>query len=113
MKKEFIKRLIITYFVAMIYPVFKGVTEHSLLPITDSTFIMSLILLAFGLINNIGRLGAFDSTIYMFKRNFQHYDKSYQVYLADVKEKKKDSFNYPLFLGILLLITSIVVNLFI
>lgn len=113
MKKEHLKRLAIIYVIAMIYPIFKGIKENSLMPVSDSTFIMSLTLLIFGLLSHVGRLGAFDSTIYIFKRNFKHYEKTYDVYLEDIKEKKKDSFNYPLFLGILLLITAIVTNFFI
>lgn len=112
-RKNQIKRLFIIYFIALIYPFFKGIKENSLLPITDSLFLMSMIVLLFGIMGHVGRLGTFDPAIYIFKKNLQRYNKSYEVYLEDVKEKKKDSFNYPLYLGILLLITSIIINLFI
>ncbi len=110
--KEKLIRLVITYFIAMLYPLYKWISSKSLVKVSDACIIMGMIVTAFGLINGLGRLGAFDASIFLIKKNFQNYNKTYDVYLEDIKEKKKGSFNYPLYLGILLIITAVVTFLF-
>ena len=90
---------------AMIYPVLAGLlAEKKLLKFIDALTITGLVLLIVGVVLSLLRHGDFDIIEYVTRRSVQKGDiKPFQAFREDKEEKRKDSFNYPLFLGIIYL----------
>ena len=104
--------IIISMFV-LTYPILKALTSSSrkLLVFLDSLTITSLMMLAAGVIYHLYLKGDFDSFRYVLVRNVARKDVTYDTYLANLEEKRKDSFNYPLFLGLFYLVASYIASL--
>lgn len=119
MKKLFqgfkISNFIASLIIGFIYPIAKtAISENKLLVFSDTCFIISLFFIGFGVINSLYLHGDFDITSFIAKRSFTKDKKeSYDEYKENINEKRKDSFNYPLFTGLLILIVSIISSRFI
>ncbi len=98
--RPFLIHLIVT----LIYPVFRAAIaqENRLLIFTDAITVISLVMIAGGVIYALFLHGDFDISAYLLKRGVQKEPKqSFRAYLFDVYEKREESFNYPLFVGLL------------
>ena len=115
MKKIFkgfkISNFISTLIIGLFYPIIKtAISNNKLLVFSDTTFIISLFFLVFGVLNNLFLHGDFDITTYITKKVFVKDKEPYDVFKENMKEKREDSFNYPLFVGILLFVISIITS---
>ena len=102
--------LLISILVFLIYPIARAIkSPNHLLAFSDSTLIIGAIAIIIGVFNSAVLHGDYDIASYMaHKRKFVESDIDYQTYYAQRKEKRKDSFNYPLFIGIIFIILSII-----
>lgn len=106
------KNLIINLLIALAYPVLKLVTsENRLLAFSDACFIIGLFLTIVGIATWLLLKGDFDITAYIADRAFKKEDRDFDVFMKDQKEKRKDSFNYPVLCGIIMLILSFITAL--
>ena len=106
------KNLIINLLIALAYPVLKLVTsEKRLLAFSDACFIIGLFLTIVGIATWLLLKGDFDITAYIADRAFKKEDRDFDVFMKDQKEKRKDSFNYPVLCGIIMLILSFITAL--
>ena len=118
------KPLIAHLIVTLAYPAVKAFTaaDRKLLTFTNAVTIVGLILLVVGVIYSMNLHGDFDISRYYLQRglrSFRFYaprqketldtNQNPAEFLNDLKEKRADAFNYPLFLGILYVIVSVVV----
>ena len=94
--------------ISLAYPIIKSVVTSSnkLVVFSDSLFITSLILIALGVISVFIRFGDFDITGYVFRRGVKKDVKSFREYKKDKEDERKETFNYPLFFGLVFLLVS-------
>ena len=107
--------LIPSMVILLAYPTVKAlISEHKALVFSDTLLIMSLFLVIVGVIHNLYLKGNFDNTSFVIDR-FLHKEtsRSYETYMKDVKERRKDSFNYPLLTGIIGILLSVLVSFFV
>lgn len=104
---SFISNLIIAY----VYPIIKtAISSNKLLIFSDTSFVISLVFIGFGVLNNLYLHGDFDITSFIAKRSFTKDKESYDEYKHNMKEKRENSFNYPLFVGFIQLILSLITS---
>ena len=93
--------------VVLLYPIYRYVSNNnSLLAFSDACFIIGLFLLIVGIVLILYGHGDFDITGFIASRAFANYKEDFDSYLANQKEKRKDSFNYPLLCGIILIVLA-------
>ncbi len=98
--RPFLIHLIVT----LIYPVFRAAIspENGLMIFTDAITVIGLVMIAGGVIYALFLHGDFDISAYLLKRGVQKEPKqTFRAYLFDVYDKREESFNYPLFVGLL------------
>ena len=114
--------LLITHLIiTLAYPAVRAFRAESnrLLVFTDALTIVALVLLIGGILYSLVLHGFFDATNYFMQRGIRSFrfgrhskeldqGKSIDEYLREVREKREDAFNYPLFLGIVYLLASVV-----
>ena len=61
---------------------------------------------ALGVISVFIRFGDFDITGYVFRRGVKKDVKSFREYKKDKEDERKETFNYPLFFGLVFLLVS-------
>ncbi len=108
-------RLIPSLIIMLAYPTVKTIiSEQKVLVFSDTALLMSLCMIIVGVIHNLYLKGNFDNTSFVINR-FVNREKSqsYESYMNDLKERRKDSFNYPLFAGIIGILISVLVSLFV
>ena len=107
-----ISTLIINIVVSLAYPIIKTVISESnkLLIFVDTTTIISFLLMVFGVFYRLYQKGDFDRTAYIANRSLAKLKKTESAFLDDREKEREESFNYPLFLGIVYCIFCIVVN---
>lgn len=98
--------------VSLIYPLAKVFlsTSQKLIIFSDVTFITSLILIILGIIYCLYLKGDYDFSLLLLNRVTKK-DQNDKAFLQNEKEKREKSFNYPLFIGIIELIISVIVGL--
>ena len=107
-----IRYFITNLIVVMLYPIYRYVSNNnSLLAFSDACFIIGLFLLIVGIVLVLYNHGDFDITGFIASRAFAKNKEDFDSYIANQKEKRKDSFNYPLLCGIILIIISAVTAL--
>ncbi len=96
--------IIVSMFI-LTYPLLKSLTSegNKALIFLDAMTITSLGMVIFGVIYNLYLKGDFDASKFVIQRNLFRKNTTYETYSANEQEKRKDSFNYPLFLGIVYL----------
>ncbi len=93
--------------VALLYPIYRYVSSsNSLLAFSDGCFIIGLFLLIVGIVLILYAHGDFDITGFIASRAIGKNKEDFDVYITNQNEKRKDSFNYPLLCGIILIILS-------
>ena len=105
-----ISTLLLNILVAAAYPLLKTYISSSnrMLIFTDCLTIMSFIMIVLGIFYSFYLKGDFDVTSYVMNRSVNKGTKPVQAYLADSKKTREESFNYPLFVGLLFLLTSLI-----
>lgn len=95
---------------ALTYPLYAWITAEQklkLLKFIDALTIMGFVFLVIGIIYSLIRHGDFDITEYVAKRSLRKGDvKSYEAFKEDKKESRKDRFNYPFCICILLFLAA-------
>ena len=109
--------LLICLVIGLIYPCIAFLTaDNQLLALINALLTSGLVFIVFGVLYSLILHGDFDITEYVatrwLHRKSQDYKKSYDKFKTDKKEGREDSFNYPLFAGILLVIASAVLTAF-
>jgi len=106
------KNLILNSFICFLYPLIKLLIKNSLVAFSDSCFILGLILTLFGVFNSLILHGDFDIASYIAAKTIGKNKQEYQSFKLEAQEKRKDSVNYPLIIGILMLLISYISALF-
>lgn len=103
-----IRPFLICLIAALVYPAAVLFTaEKKLLKCMDSLAVTGLVLIVLGIVLAMVRHGDFDVIEYVTQRGFRREKmKPFADFMADKKEKRKDSFNYPLLTGLMLLLIS-------
>ncbi|MBO4429225.1 MAG: DUF3899 domain-containing protein [Clostridia bacterium] len=110
-KKINILALLIAVPVTLAYPVVKALisSANRLLIFSDTLLIISLVLIAIGVLFTFTRHGDFDITRYIFRRGVDKNAKSFEEYKKDLEAGRSETFNYPLFLGLIYLAVAMFV----
>lgn len=104
-----IRQLITSLLVSLMYPVARAVTsKNPLVAFSDSALIIGLIGIILGVFTNGVLRGDYDITSFIANKRKFNNEISFAEYEVRQKEKRKDSFNYPLFIGILFLLLSFI-----
>ena len=124
LKKIKLRPLLVHVIVTLGYPAVRAftATDHGLLAFTNAMTIVGLILLVVGVIYSMNLHGDFDISRYYIQRglrSFRFYaprnretlqtDSDPAEFLSELREKRADAFNYPLFLGIVYVLASVVI----
>ena len=109
-----ISRFIPNFVIAMAYPLIRCLRAESggLLYLLNGMTVIGLVLIILGTVYNLVLKGDFDITAFIADRALKHTQKGYKAYKEDREEEREGSFNYPLFTGILLLVSSVILSLF-
>ncbi|MBQ1685210.1 MAG: DUF3899 domain-containing protein [Clostridia bacterium] len=110
--------------ITLAYPAVKAFTveRNGLVAFTDSLTIVGLIMLVVGIVYAMNLHGDFDISRYYLQRGVRSFrlfaprqtegvkqDQDPADFLRYCKEKRANAFNYPLFLGILYVLASVVI----
>ncbi len=88
----------------------------------DAVTIIALVLLIGGILYSMVLRGSFDLSNYFLQRGFRAFrrgaplsdnpeqNKTPEEFLREARERREGAFNYPLFLGIVYLVVSIVIG---
>ena len=107
-----IKWLIVHLIITLAYPAARGITapRNGLQMFTDAMTVIGALLIVLGVFYTFYLKGDFDRSAYIFKRGFERgIVKPYEAYVQDNQEKREESFNYPLFLGVIYIAASVVI----
>ena len=108
--------LLLCLAVGLIWPAIKYFTAEGakLVAVLDAATVSGLVLVAAGIIWSAVQHGDYDVTEYNLMRVRQRHNpnmKSFEAYKADRQQEREGSFNYPLFVGLLMLAISAVLSL--
>ena len=108
-----IRTLVIAVPLTLAYPIIKALisSANQLMIFADSLLIISLVLILMGVLFTFSRFGDFDVTRYIFKRGTDKNAKSFGEYKKDRENERSETFNYPLFFGLVYLALSIFISL--
>lgn len=109
-----LRTILITVPVTLAYPIIKAIISKTnrLMVFSDTLLITSLVLLLLGVLFTFSRFGDFDITRYVFRRGVDKNTKSYDEYKKDREYQRSETFNYPLFFGLIYLLTAGIIALF-
>ena len=104
--------LVVAIPLTLAYPIIKAaISERNRLMIfADTLLISSLILVGLGVLFTFTRFGDFDITRYIFYRGASKNVKSFAEYKKDREEQRRETFNYPLFFGLIYLAVSLFIS---
>ena len=109
-----IKTLLTNLLICLAYPLIKAyVSTNKLLIFSDTCVIIAFLCLLFGVINSLILHGDYDVASYIMQRTINKSNQNYDNYKKDKEEKRKDSFNYPLLCGFILIMISYLSALFV
>lgn len=103
------RTLLIVIPLTLAYPVAKALISaknNRLTILSDTLLIISLVLLALGVLFTFARFGDFDITKYIFRRGADKNAKTFEEYRKDQEQERRETFNYPLFFGLIYLAAS-------
>ena len=112
LRKIRLRPLISHIIVTLGYPAVKAFISESnrLLIFTDALTIVAIVLLIGGILYALVLHGDFDISGFVFKRGRREEVKqSFAEYMNEIKERRKEAFNYPLFLSIVYLIIAAII----
>ena len=107
-----LRTLLITIPISLAYPIVKALISkvNRLMIFADTLFITSLVLLGLGVLFTFTRFGDFDITRYIFYRGVNKNAKSFSDYKQDREDFRSETFNYPLFFGLVYLSVSLFIT---
>ena len=112
--RDFRLRPFLTYLIsASLYPLYAYLSaeSHALLKLIDALTITGLVFLIIGIILSLVYHGDFDITEYVAKRSLSKGNiKSFEAFSSDKKEGTAGKFNYPLFLGLIMIVVSAILG---
>ena len=102
-----IRHLVIT----LAYPAIRAFSAESnrLMLFCDALTIVGLVLVILGIFYSLALHGDFDRTKFVFLRGLNRTSSPYEKYSKDSEQKREDSFNYPLFLGLFYVLGSVII----
>ncbi|MBQ4186432.1 MAG: DUF3899 domain-containing protein [Firmicutes bacterium] len=124
LKRIRLRPLITHLIVSLGYPTVKAftVTSNRLLAFADSVTIIGLFLLVIGIIYSMNLHGDFDISRYYLRRGLRSFrmfapppveamkeKQNPAEFLDECRKKRENAFNYPLFLGIVYVLVSVVI----
>ena len=116
--------LITHLIVTLAYPAVRAFTaeKNRLLLFSNALTIVGLILMVVGIIYSMNLHGDFDVSRYYLRRGVRSFrffsprqseevkqDQNPAEFMRDLKDKREEAFNYPLFLGIVYVLVSAVI----
>lgn len=108
-----LKNLLVNLLITLIYPIVKlFISNNKIIAFSDSCFILGVLLSIVGTVNLLVIHGDLDITGFILQRSLNKNTHDYQTFKKDQDNKRKDSFNYPLLCGIILIIISYITSLF-
>lgn len=110
-----IKSFVYNLLVCLAYPIIKCIISNSnkLLVLSDTLCIMGMVFIVAGIVTSFILHGDFDITTFIAKRSFKRdSDFTYEKFQNEQQKKREGSFNYPLFVGIFVIIISYIIALF-
>lgn len=100
------------FLITLGYPVMKGLTAEGkgLLVFTDVLTIMAGLLLIVGIFYALYQKGDFDRSAYRLQQGVRRGEtpQSMESFLEDRQEKRENSFNYPLFVGLVYVVVALI-----
>ncbi|MBQ7173799.1 MAG: DUF3899 domain-containing protein [Clostridia bacterium] len=104
--------LVVAVPLTLAYPIIKAAISqrNRLMIFADTLLIISLILVALGVLFTFTRFGDFDITRYIFRRGTDKNAKSFAEYKKDREAERRETFNYPLFFGLVYLALSLFIS---
>ena len=116
--KSFRLRQFLYYlFPALLHPVYAWISAEEklkLLKFMDALTVMGLVFLIIGVLVSLVRHGDFDIMEYVAKRSLRKGDiKPFKAFKEDKKENRKDSFNYPFCVCLLLFLAAGILAFFV
>ena len=102
------------FIIAMAYPAVRALSSEAsrLLHLVNAMTVIGLVMIILGVLYNLVLKGDFDITRFIADRAMKHTQKGYKAYKEDREDEREGSFNYPLFVGIILIAASIVLSRF-
>ena len=104
-------------FPALIYPVYAWITSDQnlkLLKFIDALTVMGLVFLIIGIIWSLIRHGDFDIAEYVARRSLRKGDiKPFEAFKEDKTENRKDRFNYPFCVCVMLFLAAGILTVFV
>ena len=110
-----LKILLTHLIITLAYPAAKAFRAEGnrLLFFTDALTIVGALLIIIGIFYSFALHGDFDRVTYVFHRGFsKNIVKPYEEVQKELKANREDSFNYPLFTGLLFLAVAGVLSAF-
>ena len=108
-----LKYIIIHLIVTLAYPAARAfrADKNRLMMFTDAMTVIGALLIVLGVFYGFYLRGDFDRTSYVFQRGAVRHGimPDFETFHKNAEEKREDSFNYPLFLGIIYLAVSAVI----
>ena len=111
-----LRPLLIHMIITLAYPAARAyVVGGDLLLFTDAMTIIALVMVIGGIAYSTYLHGDYDISGFVFRRGRKQqtqseHPQSFQDYMADKKEKREASFNYPLFLGIAYILVALLIS---
>ena len=106
------KPLLISVFITLLYPTLRAISApiNRLQLFTDAVTYTSLGLMFFGIFYSMVLHGDHDIGAFTVSKLSKKADKqSFKAFMENQREKRADAFNYPLFLGVVYFLVSIVI----
>ena len=102
------RTLLIFVPLSLAYPVAKALisSANRWMIFSDALLIISLILLATGVLFTFTRFGDYDITRFVFSRGTNKNTKSFRDFKKDREDQRSETFNYPLFFGLIYFLLS-------
>ncbi len=106
-----LRTMVIVVPLTLAYPVGKALISSSnrVMIFSDTLLIISLVLIAIGVLFTFTRHGDFDISRYVFRRGVDKNAKPFDAYRKDLEDRRSETFNYPLFFGLVYLAASILI----
>lgn len=107
-RKPKLKNSIISILIGISYPAVKYFTSNTnkMLVFLDSLTIIGLLYLLGGIIVSIAFHGDLDALVFRAKHPKISDNSSFETYKLNKKKERENSFNYPLFEGILFIVSA-------
>ena len=110
LNKENIKSLSIGLMIAFVYPLVKSyISINHMGAFSDSCLIIGLIMSLIGVFNSLRLHGDYDITTFITRWTvFKNKNQTFDEYVNNKNKDREGIINYPLYIGIILIIISVI-----